>query len=243
MNMDKLFESLDAKVFTPELKESLEAQFNEAVELKAQTIAEARIEEEIDALSEKSEQHIEMLEEKAEEFVNLKVEELTESMDKYLERIVEEFLAEAKSSLDESLKSEKADMMIEAFEAMLVAGGVEVSKIAEAKEESIDESAKSLETELEESIAKHDKLVDEIIALKEQNETLIKMGVIAEMKEGLSLVEAEKFEKLASIVEFSKDDAYAEKLETIRESVKGAKEEVQKVEKLDEAVPAWKHLV
>ena len=35
--LNKLFESLDAKVFTPELKESLEAQFNEAVEIKAVT--------------------------------------------------------------------------------------------------------------------------------------------------------------------------------------------------------------
>ncbi|MEN8718492.1 MAG: hypothetical protein ABF301_07545 [Sulfurovum sp.] len=243
--LEKLFESLDAKVFTPELKESLEAQFNEAVEIKAKVIAEERIEEEIDALNEKAEEHIEMLNEKAEEYIEMKQAEMIESLDKYLERVVEEFIDEAKISLDESLKSEKADMIIEAFDAMLVSTGVEVAKIVEAKDES------SIENKLEESVEKYDALIDENISLKEENEKLIKMGVIAEMTEGLSLVESDKFKKLADLVEFSKDAAFAEKLETIKESVKGAAE-VKESEKdvINEAVednkatkPVWSHLV
>jgi len=241
--LEKLFESLDEKVFTAELKESLEAQFNEAVETKAAVIAEARIEEEIDSLNEKSEQHIEFLNEKAEEYVALKQSEMVESLDKYLERIVDEFMAEAKSALDESLKSEKADMIIEAFDSMLTATGVEVAKIVEAKDES------AVEKKLEESVAKQDSLVEEIISLKEENDKLIKMGVIAEMVEGLSIVEAEKFKKLADLVEFSRDDAFAQKLETIKESVKGAVE--AKEDKLQESAdkeaevkaPVWAHLV
>jgi hypothetical protein len=238
--LEKLFESLDEKVFTAELRESLESQFNEAVELKASTLVEERIEEEIDSLNEKSEAHIEMLNEKAEEFVKLEKEAMVENLDKYLDRIVEEFLTEAKTSLDESLKSEKADMIIEAFDSMLVAGGVEVSQIVEAKDNS------SVEEKLKESIEKYDTLVEENIELKEEADKLIKIGVIAEMTEGLSLVESEKFKKLADLVEFSKDEAFAEKLETIKESVKGAVE-VKKEEKLEEsadvAKPVWAHLV
>jgi hypothetical protein len=242
--LEKLFESLDEKVFTDELKESLEAQFNEAVETKAAVLAEARIEEEVDSLNEKSEQHIDFLNEKAEKYVELKQAEMVESLDKYLDRIVSEFMADAKSALEESVKTEKADMIIEAFDSMLTATGVEVAKIVEAKDES------AVELKLEESVAKYDTLVEENIALKEENDTLIKMGVINEMKEGLSIVEAEKFVKLAGIVEFSKDDAFAQKLETIKESVKGAVE--AKEEELEESVetteaevkaPVWAHLV
>ena len=241
--LEKLFESIDEKVFTPELKDALEVQFNEAVEAKAAVVADEKIEEAVESLNEKSEQHIDFLNEKAEAYVEMKQAEMVESLDKYLDRIVSEFLSEAQEALDESIKTEKADMIIEAFDSMLTATGVEVAKIVESKDES------AVEKQLEESVSKYDELVEEVIALKEQNDTLIKMGVINEMKEGLSIVESEKFEKLADLVEFTKDESYAEKLETIKESVKGA------VEKAEEAIeesataseevkaPAWAHLV
>ena len=239
MSLEKLFESLDEKVFTAELKESLGTQFDEAVEAKATSLMEARIDEEIDSLGAKSEEHIDFLSEKAEEYVKIKQEEMLESLDKYLERIVEEFVSEAKESLDKSIEAEKADMVIEAFDSMLVATGVKIASIVEAKDES------SVEKSLEESVEKYDVLVEENIALKEENDALIKMGVISELKEGLSLVEAEKFGKLAGLVEFSKSEEYGEKLETIKESVRGSQD--QNKEKLVEGAPAekpvWGHLV
>ena len=240
--LEKLFESLDEKVFTPELKKALEAQFNEAVETKAESIAEAKIEEEIDSLNEKAEQHVEFLNKKAEEYIAMKQAEMVESLDKYLERVVDKFVAEAKDLLAESVKSEKADMIIEAFDAMLVATGVQVAKIVEAKDET------AIETNLAENTAKYDALVEENIALSEENKKLIKMGVISELKEGLSLVEAEKFEKLAELVEFSKSGEFLTKLTTIKESVKGTadKSENLKVAGLTEEhanAPIWAHLV
>ena len=240
--LEKLFESLDEKVFTPELKKALEAQFNEAVETKAESIAEAKIEEEIDSLNEKAEQHVEFLNKKAEEYIEMKQAEMVESLDKYLERVVDKFVAEAKDLLAESVKSEKADMIIEAFDAMLVATGVQVAKIVEAKDET------AIETKLVENTAKYDALVEENIALSEENKKLIKMGVISELKEGLSLVEAEKFEKLAELVEFSKSGEFLTKLTTIKESVKGTadKSENLKVAGLTEEhanAPIWAHLV
>ena len=240
--LEKLFESLDEKVFTPELKKALEAQFNEAVETKAESIAEAKIEEEIDSLNEKAEQHVEFLNKKSEEYIAMKQTEMVESLDKYLERVVDKFVAEAKDLLAESVKSEKADMIIEAFDAMLVATGVQVAKIVEAKDET------AVETKLAENTAKYDALVEENIALSEENKKLIKMGVISELKEGLSLVEAEKFEKLAELVEFSKSGEFLTKLTTIKESVKGTadKSENLKVAGLTEEhanAPIWAHLV
>jgi len=229
--LEQLLESLDEKVFTTELKESLSAQFNEAVEAKADEKVQSRIEQEIESLNEKaeeytnllneqSEKHIDMIDEKAEEFIKLKEAEMLENVDKYLDRVVEEFVSEAQESLEESTKSEKADMLIEAFETMLIAGGVSVSQIVEAKDES------AAETKLQETVSKHDALVEEVIALSEENDKLIAMGVIAEQTEGLSIVEAEKFKNLAELVEFSRDVSYNTKLETIKENIKGSKEEV-----------------
>lgn len=241
MNLKKLFESLDENVFTTDLVESLELQFNEAVDEKAKLIAEERIEDEIEDLNLKSELHIDTLTEKADEYIEMKQSAMVDTLDKYLERIVEEFVTEAKDLLAQSLKTEQADMIIEAFDAMLTATGVEVAQIVEAKDES------GVESKLDESKEKHDRLVEEIISLTSENEELIRMGVISEMVEGLTIVEAEKFKKLSNLVEFTRDDKYAEKLQTIKESVKG-NTNYTKPDDLNENTnndekPSWSHLV
>jgi len=257
--LKKLFESLDETIFTDELKESLETQFNEAVESKAQLLADERIDEEIEKLSEKSEEYVDMLSgkseehidyltEKADQFVAKKETEMLESLDQYLDRVVEEFVESATDSLNESVKSEKADLIIEAFDSMLVATGVKVSQIVEAKDTSSDEH------KLAESIEKYDSLVETVIAMEKENEQLIQMGVIAELTEGLSLVESAKFKRLAGLVNFEKNAAYSDKLETIRESVIGrtSKHDEQeptkrmvehKKDDTSDSEPAWAHLV
>jgi hypothetical protein len=282
VKMNELLESLDSSVFTAELKKAINEQFNLAVkDAKDEFIAEKaaeleihsanKIEEKIQELEEKAEEYmaglekginekeaeleekiqsyeerLNFLEEKAEEYVDMKLEEMLDNVDKYLDRIVDEFVSEASEKLDESLKSEKADMIIEAFDAMLVATGVEVSKIVEAKDSS------SIETELEESVRKYDELVEENINLKSENEKLLKAGVILELKEGLSLVEAQKFERLANIVDFSNGEKFLNKLQTIKESVKSKSEEIVEEtqtinEKVEEKIisnkPIWAHLV
>lgn len=150
--------------------------------------------------------------------------------------------SESSLSLSESIKSEKADMLIEAFEAMMVATGVKVATIVEAKN---DESA---ETQLQESISKYDSLVGENIELNKRNNDLTRLGIIFELKENLSLVESEKFVKLAEIVDFSNDSSYLTKLETIKESVKGTadvKEDLSEdaVVNENQKPPSWAHLV
>ena len=229
--LEKLFESLDEKVFTDELKETLEVLFNEAVELKAVELAEAKITE----LSEKSDESNAKLAKEAE----AKEAELLEQVDAYLEKVVAEFVLEAQEKLDAIVISEKADMIIEGFESMLVAGGVSVATIVEAKDSA------DIETKLSESIDKYDELIEDNIAKEKEIANLIKMGVIAEMKEGMSIVEAEKFAKLADIVEFTKDASYAEKLDTLKESIKGAKEVISEevTKSLNESKSVYSHLV
>jgi len=196
--------------------EKLNEKAEEFAEIKAKELSETLVEDKIEKLNEKAEEYIEFLNEKAEEFAELQREKLAESVSGYMDRVVEEFVSETKETLAESVKSSHADMLIEAFDSMIVAGGVKIADIVESREVTGDEA-------LEESKRKYDRLVNENIELAEQNDKLIKMGVISEVKEGLSLVEADKFESLAELVEFSKSGDYLKKLEKIRESVVGAK--------------------
>ena len=217
--LEKLLESLDKEVFTAEMVESITTQFNESVEVKAKEIADAGLTEAIEtAVNEALEAKEKELEEKAEAYNDAKLAEINESLDLYLGKVVDEFILESKDRMNESLKAEKADMIIESFEAMITMGAVDVMKIAEAKDLSYADA------KLSESVTKYDDLMTNYLSLQKDNETLAKLGVINEMKEGLSLVESKKFETLASLVPFSKSDKYAEDLEVIKESVKGSVE-------------------
>ena len=268
--LEQLLESLDKEVFTAEMVESIITQFNESVEVKAKEIAEAQLTEavekalteakeaneiaiqeaveaktvEIEATAEKFvteavEAKTVEIEAKATSFVEAKIAEINESLDLYLGEVVEEFIAESKEKLNESLKAEKADMIIESFEAMLTMGAMDVMKIAEAKDQSY------ADTKLSESVEKYDALMTEHLALKKENTDLIKTGIITEMKEGLSLVESKKFETLAAMIPFSRDEKYTQELEIIRESVKGTVEKQEQINESvsDSAKPIYSHLV
>ena len=70
--MNKLFESLDEKVFTPELKEQLEAEFNAAVEDRANLIAESKLEDEKVNLDKICQEYKQQLDESYRELVSEK---------------------------------------------------------------------------------------------------------------------------------------------------------------------------
>lgn len=237
--LKNLFEAIDKNVLTDDLKESLEVQFNEAVEAmalsKSEELAAEKISEAIEEMTEKvsaleAEQTAKINEAKAElekEFAT-ELENILESVDNYIDKAIEEFIVEARAHLDEAVKTEKADLIIESFEAMIVATGVDVAKIVEAKE------ADDVETKLAESVEKYDALMNEFIEKEKEIDSLMKAGVISEMKAGLTLVESEKFEKLADQIEFSKDSSYVEKLDVIKESLKTSK--VEEISPVVEAV-------
>lgn len=222
--LEKLFESLDDKVFTAELKESLQNEFNEAVEQKAEEIAADKINESLEDLNEKSEEHIEFLNEKAEEYVEQKQQEMLEQVNKYLELVVDEFLNEKAEEIQSNVNESKADMIIDGFESMLVATGVKVKQISEAVEAESHDSILSKQKE------KLNKVINENIELKETNQNLLKTGLIKELSENLTIIEAQKFKKLAEMVEFSQDEGYLEKLNVIKESIKSKTDDVEQDE-------------
>lgn len=67
--------------------------------------------------------------------------------------------------------------------------------------------------------AKVSDLQTENKTLKKKNDELIQQGVINELKEGLTIVEAEKFEKLAKDIPFAKNEDYFNKLNELKKTV------------------------
>lgn len=235
-----LFESLDEKVFTPELKKSLSEKFDSAVEEKAKNqaiiMADELAESKIDALDEKAQQYGEYLLKESQSKIDEYKEELNEKITEYMDLVVQEFVSEARTALDESLKSEKADMLIEAFDSMLVASGVEFTTIMEAK--NLNESSTSVDNS-----DRVDSLVEEVLKLKEENTQLMKMGLVAELSEGLTLVQAERFARLSKLVDFTNGKEYAAKLETVLESVKDRKDSHTPASLTESSSAIWSHLV
>ena len=76
-------------------------------------------------------------------------------------------------------------------------------------------------TKIEELEEKLNKQIEENIQLKKAKGELVKESMIADVANGMTDTETEKFQSLVEDVEFSDEDSYKEKLQTIKESYFG----------------------
>jgi len=214
--MKQILENLE---LDEEIKTELSESFDKAVLVEAVKLAETK-------------------EEAYEEYMMTQMtemkEDLEETLDAYLEKVVEQFVEDNAFAMEESIKSEKYSAVLEGFNSLMIATGVEIAQIAEAKEEIEENTNESAEVMA-------DKLMKENIALKEKNAELLKTGLIKESTEGMTPIQRDKFLKLAKIVEFnaSKPVDFIEKMDTLVESIKGEKiPEVKEVkeDKVEEIV-------
>jgi len=209
--MKQILESLD---ISKEIKEELSESFDAAVLVEAVKLAESK-------------------EEAYEEYMMAQLEEmkaeLEDTLDAYLEKVVEQFVEDNTFAIEESIKSEKYDAVLEGFNSLMIATGVEIAQIAEAKEEIEEETNESAE-------ALADKLMEENMELKERNAELLKTGLVKESAEDMTAVQRDKFLKLARVVEFDENNPvdFIEKMDTLVESVKGEKVVAEKVQKVEE---------
>lgn len=217
INSDILTESVVA-----ELKQAFETAVNEKVEeFKKQELV-SETEKILDTYDAKFEEFKTELNESKEKEVEEYKESLVEALDGYLEIVVEEFLKENKIAIETEIEAEKSKAIVEAFETILVTAGVDVARIVEAKKEAEVEDEINEGKQVEELEARFNKVLDENKALRAKNDEMLKLGLKSELSEGLSMVQKDKFMKLAEIVEMDSDKAkYLKKLEAIRESVMG----------------------
>lgn len=198
--MKQILENLN---LAEEIKVELSESFDAAVLAEAKTLAESK-------------------EAEYEEYMTAQLSEmraeLENTLDAYLEKVVEQFVEDNTFAIDESVKSEKYDAVLEGFNSLMIASGVEIAQIAEAKDaedEKDEESASVLA----------DKLMAENMELKAKNAELLKTGLVKESAEDMTAVQRDKFLKLAQVVEFDEKNpiAFIEKMDTLVESVKGEK--------------------
>jgi hypothetical protein len=214
VTLEPMFESMDIE---REQKVALQEAFDLAVIKKSTELMEEVVEKQV-------EEKVEVLKEEYDE----KVLMLEDSLDGYLDTVVEEFIEENKPSYEAQIADEKAKTLLEMFDQMVKVVGMDLIEIQESKTERDQEVLE--ESELYQSEEKVTSLTEKVedlnnrlIEARREADKYLKSGLINELKDDLSLLEGEKFEKLAGLIPFEKSSSYLQKLETLKESIISAR--------------------
>jgi hypothetical protein len=181
---------------------------SEDFKIKAATIFEARVFDRVAQIQEEIEsEYAGMLAEAVEEIKA----ELTEKVDDYLNYVVEQWMEENEIAIESGLRSEITEDFIAGLRNLFAENYINVP---EDKVELVDELASKVE-ELE---VKLNEEIEANIQYKKQLTEAIKVQLVNEVCEGLTATQVEKIKTLAESVEFSTEEEFVEKLETIREN-------------------------
>lgn len=138
--------------------------------------------------------------------------ELTEQVDQYLSFVAEEWIAENEVAIESSLKNELTEEFIEGLKNLFAEHYIDVPTDKVDVLESLAAKVEELESRLNEEI-------NEKIELKNVINGYSVKDAFAEVTEGLTLTQVEKFRVIAESLEFNGDlDSYKGKLETIKEN-------------------------
>jgi hypothetical protein len=219
--MNELFESLE---INDEMKTQLSEAFDKAVMTKSVEMMDEHVETKVA-------ERVETLEEEYAE----KVENLEDTLDGYMTSVVEEFVAQNEQSFEAEIVDEKSKKLLEMFDAMLTVAGVTLTDIHEARSErDINEDANSLENQFDRTTEKLAEKEEALAESRREADKFLKAGIIAETAKGLSIVEADKFEKLSEMITFKRDEQYVTALETLKESIIDSRDE--KFVSVDESI-------
>jgi len=194
---------------------------SEEFKTKATSIFEAaviaRVNNEMETVTAKLE------EQTAAQLVEFK-EALVDKVDTYLNYVVEQWLEENQLAIESGLRTEIAEDFIEGMKSLFKEHYIEVPEEKYNVLDELEESAASLQAQLDETISKNIELAQELSEVK-------RAQVIEEQTKDLAVTEAEKLKKLVEGVEFESEDLYREKLAVIKENYfpKTAKPSPEKV--------------
>lgn len=175
---------------------------------KATTIFEAAVKSKLRSEIERIE--VEKTHEFAEETEKFK-SELTEKVDSYLDYVVKEWMQENELAIDRGLKGEIAEDFITGLKALFEEHYIDVPDekydILEGQAQKIED----LESKLNETIEK-------MTEMNKEKSTLVREQVIAKVSTDLAETEKEKFEGLVEDVEFTSEEDFTAKLDTLKEN-------------------------
>jgi len=204
---------VDGEIVAEDMSADIDAIFgdeniSEEFKSKVSTIFEARVTDRINTIKEEIEAEYSSMLEEAVESIRT---DLTEKVNDYLDYIVEEWMKQNEVAIEKGLRTEMVEDFIGGLRNLFAEHYIDVPA---EKVDLVDELATKVES-LE------DKLNEEIqrgIEYKKQLTEAKKIDVVRTVCEGLTSTQVEKIKSLAESVEFSTEEEYQEKLETIREN-------------------------
>jgi hypothetical protein len=199
--------------------ENLTEEFKE----KAATIFGAAVKSRIAEAKEKMEADYS---EKLKESVEASKVEIVEKVDSYLNYVVEEWMKQNEIAIERGIKGEIAEDFIgglkKLFEDHYINVPDEKYDVLEDQASQIDELNKKLNEQIEKNVE-----------LSKVNGDLTKQDIVAEVSEGLTDTQKEKFNKLAEEVEYSNADDFKKKVSTIKESYFTESKEISSNNEID----------
>ena len=211
-SIDQAIESLDVSDDVNALVEGEE--ISEEFKSKAATIFESAVKTKVRAELEKmQEENDKIITDMAEQTMT----DLVEKVDDYLNYVVEQWMSENELAIERGLKGEIAEDFISGLKNLFEDHYIDVP------DEKYDILESNL-TKIEELEEKLNKQIEENVQLRKAKGELVKESLVADIANGMTDTETEKFQSLVEDVEFSDEESYTEKLKTIRESYFGSKE-------------------
>ena len=207
-------EAVEKRVKEIDVKEHVDALMNgegdlsEEFKRKAATVFEAAVKSKVrDEVTRLEDEYKTELDES----IKSTKEELSEKVDNYLNYVVEEWMKENELAIERGLKGEIAEDFISGLKQLFEDHYVDIPDekydVLEAQSDKITE----LEKKLNESMEK-------IIELNGKTSSLVREQVISESTSDLADTEIEKFKSLTDDVEFTSEESFREKLDTLKES-------------------------
>ena len=202
------------KKMKKKMKEDVEALFgddqtiSEDFKSKAATIFEARVFDRVAQIQEEIEaEYASVLEEAVEQIKS----DLTEKVDDYLNYVVEQWMEENQIAIESGLRSEITEDFIAGLRNLFAENYINVPEESVDLVEELAAKVEELETKLNEEIETN-------IVYKKALTEAIKDQLTVEVCEGLTATQVEKIKSLAESVDFSTEEEFVDKLETLREN-------------------------
>ena len=196
------------------MKEDIDALFSdddtisEEFKGKVTTIFEARVNDRVFQIEEETEaRYAGMLE----EAIDTIKADLTEKVDDYLSYVVEQWMAENQIAVESGLRAELTEDFIGGLKNLFTEHYIDVPSDKVDLVEELASKVEELESKLNEEI-------ETGIQLKKSLIESFKTEIAHEVCEGLTATQAEKVKSLAESVDYSTEEEYKDKLETIREN-------------------------
>jgi hypothetical protein len=205
-------EAGDQSVIKP-VKEDMEALFNgeelsEEFKTKAETIFEAavmtRVKSEVARIEEE-------FEAKLAEQVAQNTEGLVEQVDGYLGYIAEQWIAQNEIALERGMKSEILEGFVSGLKDLFEEHYIDVPEERYDVLGEMESKISELEEKLNEQVAANVEMSKTISEQKRQ-------GIVADLSEGLTDTETEKFMSLVEELSYEDADSFETKVKTIREN-------------------------